>query len=92
MALEKTRGFHLQVFGFPCGAKWKTRSWKTSEFDFMDDAEIIEAKNKSDQAEHVLPVHFLPESKKCYDWIQKDVEKDDEERAKNRNQSTRRKI
>ena len=60
--------------------------------DFMDDAEIIEAENKSDQAEHLLPVHFLPEGKKCYDWIQKDVEKDDEERAKNRNQSARKKI
>ena len=26
-------GYHLRVFGFECGAKWKTWSWKTSEFD-----------------------------------------------------------
>ena len=31
--LRKLRGFHLGVFRFECGAKRKTRSWKTSEFD-----------------------------------------------------------
>ena len=30
---RKLRGFHLRVFRFECGAKWKSRSWKTSEFD-----------------------------------------------------------
>ena len=30
---RKLRGFHLRVFLFECGAKWKSRSWKTSEFD-----------------------------------------------------------
>ena len=30
---RKLRGFHLRVFRFECSAKWKTRSWKTSEFD-----------------------------------------------------------
>ena len=27
------RGFHFQVFRFGYSAKWKSRSWKTSEFD-----------------------------------------------------------
>ena len=30
---RKLRGFHLRVFRFECSAKWKSRSWKTSEFD-----------------------------------------------------------
>ena len=30
---RKLRGFYLRVFRFECGAKWKTRSWKTSKFD-----------------------------------------------------------
>ena len=30
---RKLRSFHLRVFRFGCTAKWKTRSWKTSEFD-----------------------------------------------------------
>ena len=30
---RKLRGFHLRVFRFECSAKWKCRSWKTSEFD-----------------------------------------------------------
>ena len=31
--LRKLRGFHLRVFRFECSAKWKSHSWKTSEFD-----------------------------------------------------------
>ena len=27
------QGFQLRVLGFGCSAKWKARSWKTSEFD-----------------------------------------------------------
>ena len=30
---RKLGGFHLKVFRFECSAQWKTRSWKTSEFD-----------------------------------------------------------
>ena len=30
---RKLRGFHLPVFHFECSAEWKSRSWKTSEFD-----------------------------------------------------------
>ena len=30
---RKLRGFHLRVLSFECSAKWKSRSWKTSEFD-----------------------------------------------------------
>ena len=30
---RKLQGFHLRVFRFECSAKWKIRSWKTSEFD-----------------------------------------------------------
>ena len=33
MEKRKLRGFQLRVFRFEYGAKWKTRSWKTSEFD-----------------------------------------------------------
>ena len=31
--LRKFRSFQLRVFRFEYSAKWKTRSWKTSEFD-----------------------------------------------------------
>ena len=30
---RKLRGFHLRVFRFECSAKWKSWSWKTSEFE-----------------------------------------------------------
>ena len=30
---RKFRGFHVRVFRFECSAQWKTRRWKTSEFD-----------------------------------------------------------
>ena len=30
---RKLREFHLRVCRFECSAKWKTRSWKASEFD-----------------------------------------------------------
>ena len=30
---RKLRSFHLRVFHFEFGAKWKSQSWKTSEFD-----------------------------------------------------------
>lgn len=38
--------------------------------------DILEVTNKrSDESEHMLPVHFLPEGKKLYDWINQDLEK-----------------
>ena len=32
-ALKKTQRIHLRVYRFECSAKWKTRGWKTSEFN-----------------------------------------------------------
>lgn len=39
---------------------------------------IYEVANKrTDESEHLLPVHFLPEGKKCYDWINQDLQKNE---------------
>ena len=42
---RKLRGFHLRVFCFECSAKWKTQSWKTSEFDQSTSEQISEVFN-----------------------------------------------
>lgn len=46
--------------------------------------------------EKMLPVHFLPEGKKCYDWINEDLEKKetekDEEKTSEKEQKTKTKM
>jgi len=35
--------------------------------------QIIETNKNLDKDENMLPVHFLPEGRQCYDWINKDL-------------------
>jgi len=36
-------------------------------------SQIIEINKKVSNGEHLLPVHFLPEGRQCYDWINDDL-------------------
>ncbi|XP_066932314.1 ankyrin repeat domain-containing protein 49-like [Clytia hemisphaerica] len=38
---------------------------------------ILKVDKDLDKDEHMLPVHFLPEGKKAYDWINEDLKKDE---------------
>lgn len=40
--------------------------------------DIVSVTKDLDKGEHLLPVHFLPEGSKCYDWINEDLKRGEE--------------
>jgi len=44
--------------------------------------DIISVNKDLGKGEHLLPVHFLPEGSKCYDWINEDLKKSEEQEPK----------
>lgn len=41
--------------------------------NFQNSSQLVEVDRNISNSEHMLPVHFLPEGRQCYDWIQKDL-------------------
>ena len=48
----------------------------TSVEDFSNGGGVLDIAKDLDKGEHMLPVHFLPEGRKAYDWINKDLKND----------------
>lgn len=44
--------------------------------DFSNSGGVLDIAKSLDKGEHMLPVHFLPEGRKAYDWIDKDLKND----------------
>ena len=41
---------------------------------------IVDIEKDVGKEEHMLPIHFLPEGRKAYDWIKRDLKNDDAQR------------
>lgn len=44
--------------------------------NFGNGGGVLDVAKDLDKGEHMLPVHFLPEGRKAYDWIDKDLKND----------------
>ena len=49
-----------------------------SELSTIHDDNVIDTTHRNIETdEKMLPVHFLPEGRKCYDWVKHDIEQED---------------
>ena len=59
------------------------------DFSLGGSGGVLDIEKDLDKGEHMLPVHFLPEGRKAYDWINKDLKNDAqmEKKKKSRNRT-----